>query len=137
MTEQTITPDIAPADGMPVPETVAADEQTHGGVHDPDLHHSPEGIRREMRVYLTVFAGLAVLTAATVAARFLLHLPLGQAIALALTIACMKGFLVAGFFMHLLSEKKVIYGVLILTGIFFAALLWLPVHDVLGKFGHY
>ena len=137
MSEQTITPDIAPADGRPVPGTVAADEHTHGGVHDPNLHHSPEEIRREMRVYLTVFAGLAVLTGATVAARFLLHLPLGQAIALALAIACLKGFLVAAFFMHLLSEKKVIYGVLILTAVFFAVLLFLPVHDILGKFGHY
>lgn len=137
MSEQTITPDIAPADGMPVPQSAAADEHPHDGVHDANLHHSPEEIRREMRVYLTVFAGLAALTGATVAARFLLHLPLGQAIALAISIACLKGFLVAGFFMHLLSEKKVIYGVLILTGIFFAALLWLPVHDVLGKFGHY
>ncbi len=137
MTEQTMNPDMIPAGGLPVPETVVENAPAHGSMHDLDLHHSPEEIRREMRVYLTVFAGLAVLTAATVAARFLLHLPLGQAIALALAIACLKGFLVAGFFMHLLSEKKVIYGVLILTGIFFAALLWLPVHDVLGKFGHY
>ncbi len=137
MTDQTITPDIAPTDAMPVPQSEAEDEHTHAGVHDANLHHSPEEIRREMRVYLTVFAGLAVLTGATVAARFLLHLPLRQAMALAIAIACMKGFLVAGFFMHLLTEKKVIYGVLILTGIFFALLLWLPVHDVLDKFGHY
>jgi cytochrome c oxidase subunit IV len=136
LTDQTITPEAAPAGAAPLPETVIEGEHGHGDVHDSS-HHSPEEIRREMHVYLAVFAGLAVLTGATVAARFLLHLPLGQAIALALAIACLKGFLVAGFFMHLLSEKKVIYGVLILTLVFFAALLWLPVHDVLGKFGHY
>ena len=137
MTEPTITPGIAPTDAMPIPQSEAEDEHTHAGVHDANLHHSPEEIKREMRVYLTVFAGLAALTAATVGARFLLHLPLGEAIALALAIACVKGFLVAGFFMHLLSEKKVIYGVLALTIFFFAVLLFLPVHDILGKFGNY
>ena len=107
-----------------VPETHA-----HG-----DDHHSPEHIKREMRVYLYVLGALAVLTAATVAARFYLHLPTGQAIALALAIASIKGFLVAGFFMHLLSEKKLIYAILILTVVFFGILLWLPVHEVIDKF---
>jgi cytochrome c oxidase subunit 4 len=132
MSEQ-ITANPVAADGMPVVPAIA-DEHTHGGVHDPNLHHSPDEIRREMKVYLVVLAGLAALTAGTVAARFLLHLPEGQAIALAIAIASVKGFLVAGFFMHLLSEKKLIYGILILTVVFFAVLMWLPVHDVMGKF---
>jgi len=123
MSEQIIHEPIAPAD-----------ETTHGGVHDPDLHHSPEAIKREVRVYLLVFASLAVLTGATVAARYLFDLPMGYAITVALIIACIKGFLVAGFFMHLLSEKKLIYGILALTVIFFAVLLALPVHDILDKF---
>jgi cytochrome c oxidase subunit IV len=137
VTDQTTTPDIAPTDAMPVPQSAAEDEHAHAGVHDANLHHSPEEIRREMRVYLVVFAGLAVLTAATVAARTFLNLPAGPTVAVALVIASIKGSLVAGFFMHLLSEKKVIYGVLILTAVFFAVLLFLPVHDILGKFGHY
>jgi cytochrome c oxidase subunit 4 len=131
-----MTPEAAPAGAAPLPETVFEGEHGHGGAHDSS-HHSPEEIRREMHVYLTVFAGLAVLTGATVAARRFLHLPVGPTIAVALVIASIKGFLVAGFFMHLLSEKKVIYGVLILTAVFFAVLLFLPVHDILGKFGHY
>ena len=102
--------------------------------HDPGGHHSPEQIKREMRVYLYVLGALGVLTAATVSARFHLHLPTGQAIALALAIATVKGFLVAGFFMHLLSERKLIYAILILTVVFFGILLWLPVHDVIDKF---
>ena len=130
MTEHTST---TAADGMPVVPP-AVDQEEHGGVHDPNVHHSPEEIRKEMRVYLAVLAGLAVLTGATVYACYGLKLPIGQAVVVALVIASMKGFLVAGFFMHLLSEKKVVYGILILTVVFFAVLLWLPVHDVMDKF---
>ena len=111
------------------------DEHTHGGVHDPNLMHSPEEVRREMRVYLTVFAGLAVLTAATVGACYGLKLPVHYAIAVALAIAACKGFLVAGFFMHLLTEKKVVYGVLVLTVFFFAMLVWAPWQHHYDYFG--
>jgi cytochrome c oxidase subunit 4 len=48
-------------------------------------------------------------------------------IALALLIASVKAFLVAGFFMHLLSEKKTIYAILICTVVFFAGLMTLTV----------
>lgn len=132
MSEQTIAPPST-ADGMPVVPPVV-DEHTHGGVHDPNVHHSPEEIRREMKIYIGVFVMLAILTGATVAARFTLHLSMAGTIAVALFIACVKGSLVAAFFMHLINEKKLIYSILLLTVVFFAALLWLPVHDVIGKF---
>jgi cytochrome c oxidase subunit 4 len=107
--------------------------------HEPDPHarhgHTPEEIRKEMRVYLAVFGGLAVLTIVTVVACYWFKLPVHVAIAVALVIASIKGFLVAGFFMHLLSEKKVIYGVLALTVFFFAVLLWGPWHHVYDLFG--
>ena len=54
---------------------------------------------------------------------------------MALIIASIKGTLVACFFMHLLSEKKLIYAVLALTVVFFAFLIWLPVHDMIDKMG--
>ena len=54
----------------------------------------------------------------------------------ALAIATLKGFLVAGFFMHLISEKKVVYGILSLTLIFFAVLLWVPWHHFINGMGH-
>ena len=135
MAEQLVQP-TAPTDGMPVPKTEAEAEHTHGSVHDPNLHHSPEQIKKEIRVYLIVFAALAVLTAITVYACYGLKMPVHIAIAIALVIACTKGFLVAGFFMHLLSEKKLIYSVLGLTVFFFAVLLWGPWHhfvDMIGK----
>ena len=132
MAEQIIAPP-APTDGMPVVPP-AVGEHEHGGVHDPNVHHSPEEIKREMWVYIGVFVALAALTGLTVFARYQLHLPMSGTIAVALVIASVKGSLVAAFFMHLLNEKKLIYSILLLTVIFFAALLWLPVHDVLGKF---
>lgn len=123
------------ADAVPaVP--LAAGEHAHGGVHDPNVHDSPEQIRKEMRVYIAVFIGLAVLTGVTVWVCYGLHLDIRYAVMVALTIATLKGFLVAGFFMHLLSEKRVVYGILLLTVVFFAALMWLPVHDIAGKIGH-
>jgi cytochrome c oxidase subunit 4 len=106
----------------------------HHDLHDD--HDSPEHIKKEIRVYLIVLGSLAVLTGATVFACYGLKLPPHETIIVALIIASIKGFLVAGFFMHLLSEKKLIYSVLALTVLFFAVLLWLPVHDVIDKFGY-
>ena len=48
------------------------------------------------------------------------------AIVVALFIASIKATLVASFFMHLISEKKLIYSVLILTVVFFLVLLFVP-----------
>jgi cytochrome c oxidase subunit 4 len=113
------------------------DVHEHAGVGDPNAHHhSPEQIRKEMKVYLSVFIGLGALTAMTVGAFYVLKtFPVRLAIIVALIIASVKGFLVAGFFMHLLSEKKVIYGVLILTVIFFIFLMTLPVSHHANPFG--
>ena len=83
-------------------------------------------IDKHVRVYITVFVALMVLTIVTVAiAR--LHLPVPVAVSVALLVATIKGSLVACYFMHLISEKKLIYAVLVLTVVFFAALLALPV----------
>jgi cytochrome c oxidase subunit IV len=83
-------------------------------------------IDKHVRVYITVFVALMVLTIITVAiAR--LHLPIPIAVGVALLVATIKGALVAGYFMHLVSEKKLIYAVLALTVAFFAVLLALPV----------
>ena len=92
-------------------------------------HHDPAEIDRHVKVYITVFVALMVLTIVTVAiAR--VHLPVPIAVSLALLVATIKGSLVACYFMHLISEKKVIYGVLALTVAFFIALLALPVLTV-------
>ncbi len=74
-------------------------------------------IQKHVRVYMIVFGSLAVLTIATVAVAFL-DLPIWPALIVALLIASVKGGLVAGYFMHLVSERKVIYWVLIVTAAF-------------------
>ena len=97
--------------------------------HHDDGHHghdnSPDAIRKEMKKYLMVLGALAVLTVITVAIAQL-HLPTHQAIALALVVATVKGSLVAAFFMHLLSERKLIYAVLVITVFFFGLMIWGP-----------
>ena len=90
-------------------------------------------IDRHVRVYITVFVALMALTIITVAiSRF--HLPVHIAVTVALLVATIKGSLVAGFFMHLISEKKLIYAVLVLTAVFFIVLLALPVVTVRDGF---
>ena len=84
-----------------------------------------EEVRKHVRVYLVVFVALAALTAVTVGISYL-HLPVHLAIGIALVIATVKGSLVAGYFMHLISEERVIYWVLALTVVFFIALMLLP-----------
>ena len=104
-----------------------SDHAGHAGIEDPNAHHSPEEIKREVRVYLIVFVALSALTAVTVGSFYMLKsYPVSVAIGVALAIALVKGSLVAGYFMHLLSEKKLIYAVLLLTVFFFAVLIWGP-----------
>src|SRR5687767_15847176 len=87
--------------------------------------HAAE-IDRHVRVYITVFVALMVLTIVTVAVSRV-HLSVPMAVTVALVVATIKGSLVACYFMHLISEKKVIYWVLAVTVAFFIALMALPV----------
>jgi cytochrome c oxidase subunit IV len=83
-------------------------------------------IDRHVKVYITVFVALMVLTIVTVAISRL-HLSVPIAVTVAILVATIKGSLVACYFMHLISEKKLIYAVLGVTVVFFVALLALPV----------
>ena len=91
-------------------------------------------IDRHVRVYITVFVALMALTIVTVAISYL-HLPVPIAVTVALLVAIIKGSLVACYFMHLISEKKLIYAVLVVTVLFFVALLALPVLTVSNTYG--
>jgi caa(3)-type oxidase subunit IV len=73
------------------------------------------------------------LTIVTVAISYL-QLNVAAAIIVAMFIATVKGSLVASYFMHLISEKKLIYFTLLLTLVFFVALMALPLlslHDTI------
>ena len=84
-----------------------------------------EHVRKQVRVYVGVFIALMALTIVTVAVSYL-HLNLATALLVALVVATVKGGLVASYFMHLISERKAIYAVLILTAFFFLLLVFLP-----------
>jgi len=87
--------------------------------------HSVEDVKRHVRQYLIIGAALMLGTALTVWASLIDFGSREINIVVALVIATAKGFLVVGFFMHLLSEKKMIYSVLAMTVFFFTALLYL------------
>ena len=97
----------------------------HAADVDATSDHAAD-IDRHVRIYITVFVALMVLTVVTVAiAR--INLPVPMAVTLALIVATIKGSLVACYFMHLISEKKLIIAVLVLTVAFFVPLMALPV----------
>ena len=81
---------------------------------------------------ITAYAALAVLTIITVAASYL-DISTGEAILLALTIASIKGSLVAGYFMHLISEKALITWILMLTAGFFFVLMFIPMASFIDQ----
>jgi cytochrome c oxidase subunit 4 len=83
-------------------------------------------IDKHVRIYITVFVALMILTVITVAISRL-HLSVPIAVTVALLVATIKGSLVACYFMHLISEKKLIYAVLALTIVFFIVLMAVPV----------
>jgi cytochrome c oxidase subunit 4 len=96
---------------------------------------SAEDIRKHLKVYWMVFGALFVLTGVTVACAELHFLTVPMAIALALFVASIKGTLVACYFMHLVSEKSVIFGILAICALFFLVLMLLPtitIHDAVG-----
>ena len=93
-----------------------------------------ESIQEHIKVYLTVFGALAVLTILTVTASYL-DVSSSEAIFLALTIATIKASLVAGYFMHLITEKQTIVWILILTFFFFLVLMFFPLITVTDQTG--
>jgi cytochrome c oxidase subunit 4 len=85
--------------------------------------HFSEHVRR----YLYVFYALIFGTIVTVLASFI---PFGSRainVGVALFIACGKASLVAAYFMHLISERKMIYGIMTFTALFVTGLLFLTI----------
>src|ERR1700733_4685842 len=89
--------------------------------------HDAHDFQKHVRRYLFVFYALIVGTVLTVVASWFHIDSVALTVAIALFIACIKGFLVAGYFMHLISERKMIYGILIATVFFFASLMFLVI----------
>ena len=90
--------------------------------------------------YRKVFIFLLIGTALTVWASYMefnVQNSIAGAIFVGLTIAFIKGYLVAANFMHLNSEKKMIYWILLLTFFFLALLLFIPLLWDLNNMSNY
>ena len=90
--------------------------------------------------YRKVFIFLLIGTALTVTAsyfEFNVQNSIAGAIFVGLTIAVIKGYLVAANFMHLNSERKMIYWILLLTFFFLVLLLFIPLLWDLNNMSHY
>ena len=89
------------------------------------MSHDTHDLRKAKKGYLLIGFALLVGTVITVAVSYL-HLPLHLAIMIALLVATIKASLVACYFMHLISERKMIYMILSFAAIFFFFMLFLP-----------
>jgi cytochrome c oxidase subunit 4 len=89
--------------------------------------HSHEAIKKHNKVYVAIFVALLVGTIVTVWLNYFHFDSVALTVSIALFVATVKASLVAGFFMHLISEKKAIYAMLAATFFFFAAMMYLLV----------
>ena len=105
----------------------------------PDLHGSAAAdthavdLNSYIRLCAVVFLVVLCTTSAMIATSFS-HLGEGWTlkVALILAIAVVNAFLVAGYLMHLLSEKKLVYTVLSFTVVFFIGLMGLTLWAMAG-----
>jgi cytochrome c oxidase subunit 4 len=93
--------------------------------HSEPHSHSPAEVAKHVRVYLIVFAALLVGTIVTVALYAVHFDSVAVTVAIALFVASIKATLVACYFMHLISEKRLIYILLGFTVFFFIGLMGL------------
>ncbi len=93
---------------------------------DPSEHEQyAHDVAHHVKKYMMVGGALLGCTALTV---FLSYVNFGTQkanVAVAMLVATFKAALVAAIFMHLSAEKKLIYRILVFTGLFVFALFWL------------
>lgn len=90
-------------------------------------HSSHDHHHKGVKIYILVFLALIIGTIITVAA-WKIHLPtIFLTVLVALAIASVKASLVAGWFMHLASEQRMIYAILGFTAFFFLGMMLLTI----------
>jgi caa(3)-type oxidase subunit IV len=97
---------------------------------------SGHDIAKQIKIYKIIGATLIAGTIITVAAANV-HLGIVLGIIVAIIIATIKGLLVAGHFMHLFNERRMIYGVLALTGVFIVVMIGLLLFSYGDQQGHH
>lgn len=98
-----------------------------GGV---ELHEHAVDFKKYVRTCIYVFIAVLCAVSLMIWASYLPqeHFNWAEKVAMILAVACCNAFVVAGFLMHLISEKKMIYTVLGFTVFFAAAMMWLTVY---------
>ncbi|MEI9863646.1 MAG: hypothetical protein WDN00_03630 [Limisphaerales bacterium] len=106
-----------------------------------ELHHAEHAVdfKSYLRRCLYVFIAVICATSLMIFVSFLPGYGWTAKVAMILAVACVNAFVVAGFLMHLLSEKKLIYTTLAFTVFFFAGLMGLTIwamHDMPAGSSH-
>ncbi len=91
----------------------------------PEEHDDHHDVSKHVNKYLLVGGLLLVFTVITVALSYFDFGSHKANMAIGMFVATIKAGLVAVIFMHLAAEKKLVYQVLIFTGLFVVALFWL------------
>jgi len=105
---------------------------THAASRMPDEPHGhTEATPHHQVPYVLIFFALLVLTAVTVAIAFIKFPTELINVLLALAVACVKGSLVALFFMHLKFEGKLIYIMVIVPLILCVLIIFALIPDIL------
>lgn len=87
--------------------------------------HAAHDVGKHIRAYLMVGGTLLLFTAITVALSYVNFGTQKANVAVAMVVATFKAGLVAAIFMHLSSEKRMIYRILIFTAFFVLGLFFL------------
>jgi cytochrome c oxidase subunit IV len=96
--------------------------------------HVDAHFHKHIKACIGIFVLLLVFTVVTVLVSFV-HLGHVGNIVVALVIATFKALLVGAYFMHLNSEKSMIYRILIFTFIFFFGLMLITLFALHGEIG--
>jgi hypothetical protein len=83
-------------------------------------------LRRCLYVFIAVLCAVSLMIWASYLPQE--HFSWAVKVTMILAVACCNAFVVAGFLMHLISERKMIYTVLGFTVFFAVALMWLTVY---------
>jgi len=106
-------------------EPVLAEAPANGGAEVSHDEHTAHDVAKHIRGYLMVGGTLLLFTGITVALSYINFGTQKANVAVAMLVATFKAGLVAAIFMHLSSEKRMIYRILIFTFFFVFGLFWL------------
>jgi heme/copper-type cytochrome/quinol oxidase subunit 4 len=96
---------------------------------ESELHEHPVDFKDYLRRCVYIFIAILCATAMMIWISFLPdHYSWAAKVAMILTVAAANAFVVAGFLMHLISEKKMVYTVLAFTVFFVIGLFALTLY---------